>query len=161
LIGLRLASSLKEGSKGGQIKMNDDVSHLRAHGRLSKQRRRACAFRLIFAVYMSWLLVLFLPGHTRGQLTIGPRDPAGTVATKADSTDGCCESPKTKNDAPTPRDRANCAVCFWAAGLLPDSPVEFDLAFEERLEQLSVLTSAQWAHVLPIRESLGRDPPPR
>ncbi|WP_428938727.1 DUF2946 family protein [Fontivita pretiosa] len=64
-----------------------------------------------------WLNVI-LPGHTRGIVTLpgGSDDPAsGRVACS-----GCCGgggSDSSPTDKPTPRDRARCAICFFAARL--------------------------------------------
>lgn len=114
------------------------------------------ALRLILTSYMAWLLVVFLPGHTRGQITMGPREAALHASS-------CCSKPSDADPSipgkPTQRDKANCAVCFWAAGLLSVPIVHFDFTLSEKLEQLALLALEQWGQLIPIRESLGRDPP--
>jgi hypothetical protein len=116
--------------------------------------------RLILTCYFVWLLGFFMPGHIRGRMTLGPRE-AGSVATMAEAS--CCSShaapTPADSDRPTPRDRANCAVCFWALGLFPIALVHFDLSVERLLNRVVEQTIAQWGRVTPIRESLGRDPP--
>lgn len=80
----------------------------------------------------------FLPTHTRGRITM---TPSGEVATHS-----CCvpeasaevvavdhcgnpisNSRPVPDDAPSEEDKANCAVCFWAAGILPEAAVVFEV----------------------------------
>lgn len=106
-------------------------------------------FRVAFLIFMTWALAWFLPGHTRGQITMGPKEAHG-----------CCApaEPETPNQ-PSEKDKANCAVCYWAAGLLPVVPVDFTIVLLERHhEQLARLATQCRSFTLP-RESLPRGPP--
>lgn len=69
--------------------------------------------RAIFLAYLTLLLVWFLPAHTRGRITMTPHGA---------ETSSCCSSDRTvpQDHKPTESDKANCAVCFWAAGILPE-----------------------------------------
>jgi hypothetical protein len=119
--------------------------------------------RIILTGYFVWLLAIFMPGHIRGRMTMGPRDPAGMVPSAAVE-ESCCaahSAPAVPTDKPTPRDRANCAVCFWAAGLLPVHLVQLDLGPSELLAARVAVVLEQYAGVEPLRESRGRDPPSR
>src|SRR3954466_8008129 len=74
---------------------------------------RKRAFRFALVLFQVFLLNVFVPGHTRGMITLpGAREDATHPA--------CCQShhnSSSSHDAPTSKDRANCAVCFFAARL--------------------------------------------
>ena len=114
------------------------------------------AFRVIFLAYLAWMLVVFLPAHTRGRITMGPRPaPAAAQSTAAES---CCESddvPKT----PTSKDRAQCAVCFWAAGILPAAPFVFHVVLVEQSLERARAYAAQVRAIACRLNHFGRDPP--
>lgn len=109
--------------------------------------------RAIFLLYLTLLLTWFLPSHTRGQITMTPEGPANT---------SCCAAEQghsTGTHTPSERDKANCAVCFWAAGILPEAAMMFDarpidLALIEAREALD--QCASWFIPSP---SLPRGPP--
>ena len=123
-------------------------------------------FRPIFLCFMTWLLVAFLPAHTRGRITLGPTasedtccEPAPVVAPQAD---GCCASKadaSATSSKPSSSQRANCAVCFWAAGLLTVVPVTFDHALAERAFETARHYDAQVRREAMQLTHHGRDPP--
>lgn len=73
----------------------------------------------------------------------------------------CCASePSTTQDqTPTQADKANCAVCFWAAGILPESPLilEFRPLCTALIEAQNAL--AQYAERFISASTLPRGPP--
>lgn len=118
--------------------------------------------RAIFLAFMTWLLVVFLPSHTRGQITVGPKSSDDCCApAKPVVEDDCC-APSTKSSStkePSSKDRANCAVCWWAAGLLSDIVVTFDHDFAERAFEHARQYDAQVRSVASRLTHHGRDPP--
>jgi hypothetical protein len=71
--------------------------------------------RILLIAWLVWCLNVFLPGHTRGVMT---------VATPADQP-SCCTAGSSKHhrdQKPTPEQRACCAVCYFAAGLSTPLP---------------------------------------
>jgi hypothetical protein len=100
---------------------------------------------------MTWVLVWFLPGHTRGQITMGPKEV----------THSCCApvEHEVPTSAPTEKDKRNCAVCFWAAGLLPVVPVAFSMIYLERHHEHLARLATQCRSIVLPRESLPRGPP--
>lgn len=122
------------------------------------------SLRFIFLAYLAWLLVLFLPAHTRGQITLGPRDGATTAPT---TTRSCCDADEDHGVAtthpisksPTSKDRANCAICFWAAGILPTAPFVFHIVLVEQSLERAHAYTAQVRVVACRLNQFGRDPP--
>lgn len=109
-------------------------------------------YRAILLLFMTWLLAWFLPGHVRGQITMGPRESHSCCADASSA-----ESPI--NSQPTEKDKANCAVCFWAAGLLPVIPVDFSMIYLERHHEQMARLATQFRSIELPRESLPRGPP--
>jgi hypothetical protein len=76
--------------------------------------------------------------------------------------ESCCAEPSDSHASPakpSERDKANCAVCFWAAGILPEAPVVFearpiDLALIETREALD-----QCSHWFIPTDAFPRGPP--
>lgn len=109
---------------------------------------------------MTWLLVVFLPGHVRGQITMGPRDAGG------DRVESCCAPPpppsccgKSSGGQPTQKDRDNCAVCFFAAGLITTPAFILDLTHSERTFERARVYHEQVRRVALRLNHHGRDPP--
>jgi hypothetical protein len=117
--------------------------------------------RAIFLAFMTWLLVVFLPSHTRGRITMGPKssDDCCAPAPPVVEDDCCTPASPTKKHEPSSKDRANCAVCFWAAGLLSDIVVTFDHDFAERAFEQARNYNAQVRCVASRLTHHGRDPP--
>jgi hypothetical protein len=106
-------------------------------------------FRPAFLLFMTFVLAWFLPSHTRGQITMGPKDVNGV----------CCAGDHGRAGEPTEQDKRNCAVCFWAAGLLPVVPVSFTMFYLERHHEQLARLATQFRSILLPRESLPRGPP--
>ena len=113
--------------------------------------------RLIFGlllVYQAFFLNVFLPGHVRGSITlVGKRTTAS-----------CCseEAPRRADGATAPSqgDKANCAVCHFAAGLIPVPPLDLTLPPLGLLDVLPPPTPIVAASVEAIRTYLACGPPP-
>jgi hypothetical protein len=105
-----------------------------------------------------WLNVV-LPGHTRGVVTL----PGTSVARETASPHACCGGaarPKTNDpSSPTPRERAHCAVCFFAAHMAPPAPVVCELLPHGLVEQLAPRPSPAVVSVERPTIYLGRGPP--
>lgn len=108
--------------------------------------------RIIFALYMTWLLACFLPGHVRGQITMGPEQRGESAS--------CCAShtPEKSDRQPTERDKRNCAVCHFAAGLQLYTPVAFEFALTDRLDETADTAVDRLVSPLLPRETLPRGP---
>lgn len=119
---------------------------------------------------MTWLLVVFLPWHTRGRITVGPRSGDDCCAPAVQQDDCCSENDsvpikksahghKSSTKEPSSKDRANCAVCSWAAGLLSDIAVSFEHDFAERAFEHARQYDAQVRRLASRLNHHGRDPP--
>lgn len=81
---------------------------------------RVFSFGLLAFQTMWFLLVL--PGHTRGLISwTASVDPRG----------GCCvvqkHGPGSSDGQPTPEQKKNCAVCYYALGLTPPAVLDLDI----------------------------------
>lgn len=76
--------------------------------------------RAFFLLYLTLLLAWFLPAHTRGRITMMPHSAEAA---------SCCagERPAPQDHKPSESDKANCAVCFWAAGILPEGALVIEV----------------------------------
>jgi hypothetical protein len=91
--------------------------------------------------YQTFFLNVVVPGHTRGAITL-------TGQASMQRLKGCCcdSKPGDSKDAPTPKDRQNCAICNLAAHYTLPPVVDF------RLSELGLLT------LLPISPAATIDP---
>ena len=113
-----------------------------------------------------WLNVV-LPGHTRGVITLPGTECAdshGIAAAQQQQSDAhaCCHgaAKPTRNDrSPTPRQRAACAVCFFAAHMAPAAPVVCDLLPLGLLEQLELPAQPAAVSIQRPLTCLERGPP--
>lgn len=91
-------------------------------------------------------------------LTLGKRECDTTLANTA----ACGQLPASpgKTPAPTERDKQNCAVCHWAAHLMPVAIPDFDeLHRLIVLRQLDASREGQFVAALVLLDSLPRGPP--
>jgi hypothetical protein len=85
--------------------------------------------RWLLIVWQVFWLVVFIPGHTRGAITL----PDGSAGCSLQPAGGCCGSgAQSSGREPTQEDRRRCAVCFLANGYLPPVVYHFDLTLAER-----------------------------
>lgn len=123
--------------------------------------------RVIFAIYMTCLMGIFVPVHKRGMITMGPREadsccaPVKVVVT-------CCEEEsqptapvdhKDKPHEPTQRDIANCAVCFWSAIALPITFANVDLRPTGMVDLANYFSESALIGAILSHEALPRGPP--
>jgi hypothetical protein len=103
-------------------------------------RVRAAAI-IALLVYEAMFLNILLPGHTRGSITLAPKD--ATPAAKAEAkSGGCCRihNEPAQEQKPTEKDRASCALCFFAARLVTPPPA---LTAPVQLELVELLRAAE------------------
>ena len=122
-----------------------------ARATLARLRRRPAVAALL--LYQFAFLNLFLPGHTRGAITL---DPARGCAAC------CCGQPadsRPRDRQPTESDRHSCAVCHFAARVVPPPTVDLRPPHLGLLHLLPTPPPA--VVVLPdvIPTYLGRGPP--
>lgn len=91
------------------------------------------AARWALVIFQFFFLNVFLPGHTRGAITI---DGKSSVAS-------CCEGRPGKKHSPTRQDRQCCAVCYLAAHYVPVEPFVFEMDAMERLREAHEAAVAQ------------------
>lgn len=119
-------------------------------------------FRTIFLGFMTWLLVAFLPGHTRGLITMNSTGDGDACCAPVVKKIDCCatdDASATHAKKPSASDKANCAVCAWAAGLLTIPPVSFDHSLAERAYEIARVYDAQVRRAAIRLNHHGRDPP--
>jgi hypothetical protein len=121
--------------------------------------RVTSVFLLLFqAIFLN----VVVPGHTRGVITLTGRSDAGAASMPAP---GCCrtEEHKTREDgshkAPTPKDRAECAVCHIAARITTATTIDLRLTELGLLEVLPLPPPQLARSVEQIPTYLGRAPP--
>ena len=91
-------------------------------------------FALLLLVYQAAFLNVFLPGHTRGAMTLdGRHSPAACRSC-------CCGRPEdpTAGKTPSKDDRDHCAVCQFMLGLTSVPVVYLTLADRGLVELLPV-----------------------
>lgn len=89
--------------------------------------------------YQTFFLNVVVPGHTRGAITLTGRALAGRLEGCA----CCCDSkPANSKDAPTPKDRQNCAICNLAAHYTLPPVIDFRLSDLGLLKLLPVSPAA-------------------
>ena len=105
----------------------------------------------LLLAYQALFLNVFLPGHTRGAITLdGKRTPS------------CCASddaPSKLHGQPSRRDREECAVCKFAAAVVPTLPIDFTLPPLRLLERRPSPTPGVVASVERLRTYLACGPP--
>lgn len=114
----------------------------------------ARAARFIFAVYLVWLFVAFVPTHVRGRISLG--------AGASPAEHSCCAVAEPPGDAhqPTPQERSSCAVCYFASGVLPVVPFDIDLSASRQVELAEICWAQQAALSFVPTDKGCRDPPP-
>jgi hypothetical protein len=87
---------------------------------------------LAFLLFQAIWLNVVLPGHTRGIVTLAGAScsacatQAGDDAGRAAANKHCCSASPASHQArhdPTPRQKANCAICAFAARITPPPPI--------------------------------------
>lgn len=109
---------------------------------------------LFLLVFQSLFLNVIVPGHARGMITMDGRGGCPACCCRAAST-----GDRSHRQAPTPADRANCAICNFAARITWAAPPNLSLP-ELGLVQLLPLPPPAVAVSLQIVPTyLGRAPP--
>lgn len=124
------------------------------------------ALRAIFALYLTLVLAWYVPGHQRGQFTVGQKACGdATIAvqpkTPVAEAHSCCDvkpAPQ-KPGQPTDSDRKACFICFWVAGLIVVEPFTLQMEFHELLYASAQQYDAQVRAVADRLNHYGRDPP--
>jgi hypothetical protein len=96
---------------------------------------------LLIGWQVFWLAV-FVPGHTRGAITL-PGEPSARCYLDSSPAGGCCSSAKSDGQEPTPDDRRRCAVCFLVKGYINPVIDTFELTLTERLIEATLMWRAQ------------------
>jgi hypothetical protein len=120
------------------------------------------AVRWCFILFQCVWLNAILPGHTRGVVTL-----PGTQKADARESHACCagasesDSPdeRTPPQAPTPKQRGGCAVCFFAAHMATPPPALASPVALGLLETLPAHAPATARSVDFPFAYLGRGPP--
>ena len=114
----------------------------------------------LLLAYQSLFLNVFLPGHTRGAVTLDGRHAARPSC--------CCDggggsgppADGQRRDLPSGRDREQCAVCHFAARVTPPPAFDFRLPPLGLLDRLPPAVPAVATSVDRIRTYLACGPPP-
>jgi hypothetical protein len=119
--------------------------------RLGSPLRRL--FTILLLTFQFWLLNVFIPGHTRGRITLGARCMSCT------SHDDKLRAPCAPADKPSPSDKSQCAVCYFAAHIASAPPPTIAPAPSgPAMGSVGVTHIARPEHRF-ARTHLGRDPP--
>lgn len=89
------------------------------------------ALRILFLALLGLWLNVLLPGHTRGQITLGDAACAKPAAEKAAAS--CCEPKPAPGEKPTPEQCGRCAVCYVAMTTELTPPFTFDASLSENV----------------------------
>ena len=73
--------------------------------------------RILLIAFQVWFLNVFVPGHTRGLITLSAKSGCGE----------CCHKPANPIKSPTHKDQSECAVCSLAARITPPPVIDFHL----------------------------------
>jgi len=85
----------------------------------------ARAFRFSLLVFWAGFLGIFVPGHTRGAITLPGAGCSDCKTVKADSC--CATDTTTERDEPTQDQKKRCAVCFFVMSLYVVPPFVLDV----------------------------------
>ena len=117
------------------------------------------AARWCFILFQLVWLNAFLPGHTRGIVTV----PGGAASAAGAAEHSCCAhanpSPQDGEDSPAPDRRARCAVCFFAASMAAAPVYVSPLAPLHLSERLAAGTPTAAPSLQHAVTYLGRGPP--
>ncbi len=87
---------------------------------------------IFLTLHLAWLFNVYVPGHVRGMITfVSGSGSAGGAAS-------CCSAPAVssqtgKAKSPTSKDRAECAVCHFAARIVPTIPFVIQISPARKL----------------------------
>lgn len=87
------------------------------------------SWRILFLAFLGLWLNVLLPGHTRGQITLG--DAAARAAQADDGGESCCK-PK-HGEKPTLDECGRCAVCYVAMTTEVTPLFTFDASLAENV----------------------------
>ena len=109
---------------------------------------RSRVVRVLLVGFQALFLNVIAPGHTRGIITLGGK-----------SSLTCCQTRSEPSKAPTPKDKASCAICYVVARFAPPPVVDFRLT-ELGLRDVMPLAPPQRivSHQAPLTYD-GRAPP--
>ena len=116
------------------------------------------AARIFLIAFQVLFLNVIVPGHTRGIVTMSGRSSAaGVEASNAGG--GCCRTHGGPRRTPSDKDRAECAICFFAARVTPPPVVDFHLTFFALLAAAPVPPPVEVITADVPLTYLGRAPP--
>lgn len=124
------------------------------HG--SWRRQGVCGAVLL---WQTFFLIIVIPGHTRGAITLGGQVKARGLTDLVCS--GCCggKGEHSSKNAPTPQDKTNCAICFLAAHTLPAPAMTVPVVAQEALELIVITRAENTGSEACIHCYFGRAPP--
>ena len=109
-------------------------------------------------IYQVFFLKIFLPGHTRGAITVdGKHTPACCCCCCPDRTVAADGS--HKKDTPSQKDCENCAVCQFAARMSHGTTVQFTLPPLGLLAVVAPVAPTPVESILRLSTYDGRGPP--
>jgi hypothetical protein len=119
------------------------------------------ALRLAFVLFQALWLNVIVPGHQRGAVAL-PGEPCRACEPQATTAGPCCDdAPARRNPDQPHRDPArHCAICYFAARVLP--PVVVDLTPPPlRLLEVRPVPAPPIRILIPFHPTYdGRGPPP-
>ncbi len=125
---------------------------------------RSNSLRLIVLVWFSGWLLLVMPGHTRGIVTL-PGAEVEQVQTESESCckpkPSCCDVAVGDGQAPGPIDPAkHCAICFLKSHLTDPPALTLYTPYLGELDELTYLLESSILDELASPERMrGRAPP--
>ena len=110
-------------------------------------------------VQATWLIAI-IPGHHRGEITIGDESRADGSANRL-SHASCCDTPPANPGKRSPADSrtSHCAVCFFATTVAPYVPFQVDLCSLGFAGRTSTPVPASLVGATPRVPFDGRAPP--
>jgi hypothetical protein len=114
----------------------------------------------LVAFQLIWLNV-YLPGHTRGVITIDSdhlNEDCDSQVGPSHGNHSCC-SPSSQEKTPSPKRQAKCAICFFARGLDHSPQFSLDLRPLAFLHAVSTPTPEQLIQPAFFDYFDGRAPP--
>lgn len=118
---------------------------------------RSNSLRLLVLLWFSGWLLLVMPGHKRGIVTLPGAETEQVAASRGAS---CCDI-DAENDAPKPIDPAkHCAICFLKSHLTDPPALTLYTPYLGELDELAYLIEDSILDELAAPEHLrGRAPP--
>ena len=122
---------------------------------------RSNLLRVAVLIWFSGWLLLLMPGHKRGIVTLPGAETVEISDVASSGGDSCCDTDADDVDPPKPIDPAkHCAICFLKSHLTDPPPLVLYTPYLGELDELTYLIESSILDAIATPDQLrGRAPP--